>query len=88
MSGNRGGNWGRWRPCSPYYCNTSVAALNVAEDTIRQMQAALDKEQRINNALRRERDEAQNNARIWERDLSVLRVDHRRLQASFSRLTL
>jgi predicted nuclease with TOPRIM domain len=52
------------------------------------MQAALDKEQRVNNALRRERDEAQNSAYIWERDLSALRVDHHRLQASFSRLTM
>jgi hypothetical protein len=52
------------------------------------MQAALDKEQRINNALHKERNEAQNSAWIWKRDLSILRVDHRRLQASFSRLTL
>jgi hypothetical protein len=38
--------------------------------------------------LRAERDEVQNRARIWERDLMILRKDHRRLQASFSRLTL
>jgi hypothetical protein len=38
--------------------------------------------------LCRERDEAQNSARIWKRDLFILRGDHRRLQISFSRLTL
>jgi hypothetical protein len=35
-----------------------------------------------------ERDDSQNRARIWERDLMILRKDHRRLQASFGRLTL
>jgi hypothetical protein len=38
-------------------------------------------------ALRQERDDAQNNARIHERDLVVLRADHRRLQDNFGRLT-
>jgi predicted nuclease with TOPRIM domain len=38
--------------------------------------------------LHGERDEAQNRARIWERDLVILHKDHRRLPASFSRLTL
>jgi hypothetical protein len=37
--------------------------------------------------LRRERNEAQNSARIWERDLLVLRLDHRKLQDSFGKLT-
>jgi predicted nuclease with TOPRIM domain len=55
---------------------------------IRQMQAALDEEQRIVNTLHKERDEAQNSARIWERDLSVLHVDYHRLHASFNRLIL
>jgi FtsZ-binding cell division protein ZapB len=86
MSGNRG-NRGRRRPRSPCYCDTSVAALNVAEDTIRQLQTALEEEQRMSAALRQERDDAQNNARIHERDLVVLRADHRRLQDNFGRLT-
>jgi hypothetical protein len=38
-------------------------------------------------ALRQERDDAQNNAQIHERDLVVLRADHRRLQDNFGRLT-
>jgi hypothetical protein len=37
-------------------------------------------------ALRQERDDAQNNARIHKRDLVVLQVDHRRLQDNFGRL--
>jgi hypothetical protein len=37
--------------------------------------------------LRQERDDAQNNAGIHERDLVVLRVDHCRLQDNFGRLT-
>jgi hypothetical protein len=56
MSGNRG-NWVRWRPRSPCYCDTSIIVLNVAEDTIKQIQVALDEEQRAVNTLRRETDE-------------------------------
>jgi hypothetical protein len=75
MSGNRG-NRGRQRPRSPYYCDTTIIALNATEDSIRQLEAALEEEQRTVATLHRERDEAQNSARIWERDLLVLRKDH------------
>jgi hypothetical protein len=43
------------------------------------LQAALDEEQRMSATLHRERDDAQNNARIWERNLLVLRGDHCKL---------
>jgi hypothetical protein len=84
MSGNRG-NRGRKRPHSPCYCDTSITALNATEDSIRQLTIALSEEQRTVTTLRVERDEAQNKARISERDLMVLCKDHRRLQASFGR---
>jgi hypothetical protein len=87
MSGNRG-NRGRRRPRSPCYCDTAIAALNAAKDSIWQLEAALEEEQRTVATLRRERDEAQNNTKIWERDLLVLRGDHRLLQASYQRLLL
>jgi hypothetical protein len=87
MSGNRR-NRGRRRACSPYYYDTSITTMNAAKDSIRKMQAALDEEWRTVTTLHGERDEAQNRARIWERDLMILCKDHRRLQASFSRLTL
>jgi FtsZ-binding cell division protein ZapB len=86
MSRNRG-NQGRRRARSPCYCDNSITTLNAAEDTIRQLQAAVDEEQRTVTTLRRERDEAQSSTRIWERDLLVLQGDHRRLQDLFSRLT-
>jgi hypothetical protein len=35
---------GKMEPRSPCYCETSVAALNAAEDSIWQLQAALDEE--------------------------------------------
>jgi hypothetical protein len=38
--------------------------------------------------LRREKDEVQKSARIWERDLLILCRDHCHLQASFNRLIL
>jgi hypothetical protein len=63
MSGNRVDR-GRRRPQSPCYCDTSITTLNAAKDTIRQLQAALDEEQRTMATLRWERDEAQNSARI------------------------
>jgi hypothetical protein len=78
MSGNRG-NRGRERPRSPCYCDTSITALNATEDSIRQLQTSLDEDQRTVTTLRAERDEAQNRARIWERDLMILREDHHRL---------
>jgi hypothetical protein len=87
MSGNWG-NQGRRRPHSPWYCDTSITVLNATEDSIRQMQTALDEDQRTVTTLCAKRDEAQNRARIWERDLMILYKDHRRLQASFNRLTL
>jgi hypothetical protein len=82
------GNRGRWRPRSPSYCETSVVALNAAEDSIRQLQAALDEEQRTSATLHHERDDAQNSVRIWERDLLVLRGDHCKLQDNFGKLTI
>jgi hypothetical protein len=71
MSGSRG-NWGRRRPHSPCYCDTLITALNATEDTIRQLQAALDKEQRTILTLCWENDEAQNSVRIWECDILTL----------------
>jgi hypothetical protein len=87
MSGNRG-NRGRRRPRSPCYCDTAITALNAAEDSIRQLEVALEEEQRMVATLCQERDEAQNNTRIYERDLLVLRGDHRLLQASHQRQLL
>jgi hypothetical protein len=62
--------------------------LNETEDTICQLQAALDEEQRMVATLHREKDEVQISAQIWERDLLTLCGDHCHLQASLSRLTL
>jgi FtsZ-binding cell division protein ZapB len=87
MSRNRG-NWGRLRPWSFCYCDTSISVSNVAVDTIWQLQAALDEEQTMMATLCQERDEAQNSSWIWERDLSILYGDHRHLQASLNRLIL
>jgi hypothetical protein len=55
-----------------YYCDTAITALNAIEDYIRQLQAALNEEQRTVTTLHQERDEAHDSARIWERDLLVL----------------
>jgi hypothetical protein len=63
-------------------------AFNAAKDSIRQLQAVLEEEQRTVATLHQKRNEAQNNARIWEKDLLILRIDHHHLQASFSRLTI
>jgi hypothetical protein len=82
MSGNQG-NWGRRRLCSPCYYDTSITALNTVGDSIRQLQAILDEEQRTMTTLRGERNEVQNRAKIWEQDSMVLRADHCRLQDSF-----
>ena len=49
---------GKKRPRSPYYCKTLIVALNAVEDSIQQLQAALDKEQRTLTTLRREKDDA------------------------------
>jgi hypothetical protein len=61
MSRNQA-NWGRRRTRLPSYSDTSITELNAAEDTIQQLQAALNEEQRTVATLRRERDEAQNSA--------------------------
>jgi hypothetical protein len=42
----------------------------------------------MSTMLHRERDDAQNSARIWERDLLVLQGDHRKLQDNFAKLTI
>jgi hypothetical protein len=78
MSWNRG-NRGRQRPRSPCYSDTAITALNAAEDSIRQLEAALEEEQRTVATLHQEKDEAQNSARIWKWDLLVLRGYHRLL---------
>ena len=71
MSRNRG-HWGRLRPWSFCYCDTSIIVSNVIVDTIWQLQASLDKEQTMMATLCQERDEAQNSSWIWKRLINFL----------------
>jgi hypothetical protein len=76
------------RACFPCYCDTLITALNTPENSIWQLQATLNEEQRMVATLHWKKDEAQNITKIWKQDLLILCEDHCLLQASFSRLTI
>ena len=86
MSGSHG-NRGKKRARSPCCCEISAARISALSDSIQVLQETLEFEQRMSATYRRERDDAQSSARIWERDLDVIRGDLRKSQKSFDTLT-
>lgn len=80
------GNRGKKRARSPCCCDISAARIGALEDTIQVLQETIEFEERMSATLRRERDDAQSSAKIWQRDVDEIRRDLRKSQKNFQDL--
>ena len=79
-------NWGKKRAASPCCCDTTASALTALEDAIHQVEKTLAAERRVSAILRKERDDALKNARRWETNVDVIRVDVHEWQKKYNRM--
>ena len=63
-----------------------LAILNALEDAILQLEKTLEDERRVSATLYCKRDDTLSSARIWERDLDVIRADLYKQHEKYKRL--